>query len=492
MRKIILILLLLTSCLVNLNAQDMLGTWGSNYGGVNAAIQNPALIANSKLYMDINLVGAAFGYYHNDFYLEEPDSYVYDHLHSPKYNLKTQAKLTDYYKKNPPEFEKGFVSAREMGPAFMVNNGRNSFALSFSVRETASITGVADVIGKLTKEASADSSIIKHGTFDFNQPIRAAGLAWGETAFTFARVLKSNTRDIMTLGVTLKYLTGFSGSYIYIDNAGFRMTGKNQLTITNSDVSLGVSMPFRYDNPLKQISFDHAYKFGKGFSTDLGFTIQRNTDQHFTQRFNRLCEQEFDQYDYRISVALLDLGYITFKDNAISGKLLNTNPISYNFQNAKYTNTNDLIDTVNHYYNPNDSSLRKKKFTVATPTALSFQYDKRITDNIYVTAAGIIGLPISKNAVQRPFQLAIIPRYESYLFEVSLPVSLYEFAKPRIGFSARVLFLTVGTDRLISLSGKHEYYGYDYYASIRLNFMKLFRLQFIKGQCRESLAHPCF
>ena len=74
MQKSLIILLLLACCYFNSQAQDMLGTWGSNYGGVNSAIQNPAFIANSKLYFDINLVGANFGYYHNDSYIEETDS----------------------------------------------------------------------------------------------------------------------------------------------------------------------------------------------------------------------------------------------------------------------------------------------------------------------------------------------------------------------------------------------------------------------------------
>jgi len=73
-----------------------------------------------------------------------------------------------------------------------------------------------------------------------------------------------------------------------------------------------------------------------------------------------------------------------------------------------------------------------------------------------------------------------------------MPLSFYDYTKPRLGLSARIFFLTVGTDRLLSLNGVHDYYGYDFYASIRLNFMKLLRMNYIKGQCHESLTHPCF
>jgi len=491
MRKSIITLLLLVCCIINSQAQDMLGTWGSNYGGVNSAIQNPAFIANSKLYFDINLVGANFGYYHNDFYLEETNSTMYDFLHQKKYSFPKQDAKTNYLINNVPELEKAFISSRQMGPGFMLNIGRNAFAVSFSAREAMSVSGLPDPIANLIKHGIADSSIIKHGPFSITKPIKVAGMVWDETAFTYARVLKSDTKDVMTLGVTVKYLTSMGGAYLYIKNVDFDMNSKNMLSITNANASLGLSLPIGYNQTKNDFGYNSSYKFGKGFGTDLGFTIQHNTEIHYVQRFSRLCEQEFQQYDYRLAVSLIDLGYITFKNNAISGTLTSKKQIDYNINKGYYT-IQGIVDTINNYFNLADSSLTRKKFTIYTPTALSFQYDKRITDNIYVTAAAIIGIPISKSAIQRPSQLAIIPRYESDIFEISMPLSFYDYTKPRLGLSARIFFLTVGTDRLLSLNGVHDYYGYDFYASIRLNFMKLFRMNYIKGQCHESLTHPCY
>jgi hypothetical protein len=470
----------------------MLGTWGSNYGGVSSAIQNPALIANSKLYADFSLVGASFGYYHNDSYIEETNSYIYDFLHNNKYSFPKQDAKTNFYSTHHPDFENGFIASRVMGPAFMLNSGRNSYAISYAVREFASLTGIPDVVGNITKHGIADSALIAHGAYSFDSPIRFSGMVWGETAFTYARTLKSDTKDVMTLGVTLKYLTGYGGAYMYIDNIGLTMTNINQLSVTHSNAEMGMSLPYNYSDGRNQVEYNTKYVTGKGFGTDLGFTIQHNSENHYVQRFSRFCEQEFQQYDYRFSVSLLDLGYISFKDNVLSGTLSNTKPFSYNLKNFVFTSTQNAIDSINYHYNPKAASIVKKKFTIVTPTAVSFQYDKMITDNIYVTAAGIIGIPISKSAIKRPSQLAIIPRWESDILEVSLPLSLYEYTNPRVGLSARIFFLTLGTDRLISLRGVHDYYGYDFYASIRLNFMKFFRMNYIKGQCRESLTHPCF
>ena len=492
MRKRFLTLLLLVSCLFNVQAQDMLGTWGSNYGGVSSAIQNPALIANSKLYADINLIGVNFGYYHNDSYLENPDSYTFDYLHLKQIGFPIQASKTNYYLTHEPEFENGFITARELGPAFMLNSGRNAFAVSYSLRQNVSITGIPDAIGTLLVNGFADSSMIAHGPYNINNPIKVSGMVWSETAFTYARVLRSDTRNIMTLGATLKYLTGYGGGYLYINNIGLTMTSRDQLSLTHSSSKIAMSIPFGYNDGQSQFGYDANYKNGHGIGTDLGFTYQHNTDLHYVQRFSRYCEQEFAQYDYKIAVSLVDLGYITFKNNALSGTLVNTKPINYNINNNQFYSIQSAVDTINNRFNPADSSITRKKFSIITPTALSFQYDKRITDKIYVCAAGIIGIPISKNSLIRPSQLAIIPRYESDIFEVSLPLSLYQYSRPRLGLSARIFFLTLGTDRLLSLSGVHDYYGYDFYASIRLNFMKIFRMNYIKGECHESSTHPCF
>lgn len=483
--------LVLIVCFGSLRAQDMLGTWGSNYAGVSSTFQNPAFIANSKLYADINLIGVNFSYYHNDSYLEDIDAYVYEMLHKTIGFPKQLAK-TNYYRNHRPELVNAYISARELGPAFMLNNGRNAFAVSFSTREFVSLKHVPDVVAKLTKYGSADASIIQHGGYDLNQPIRGAGLAWGEIDFTYARVMKSDDQDVITLGATLKYLVGIGGGFGSVDKINFSMQGPNAIVINNSDAKGGFSMPYDYTKSQDQLSANRSYKFGKGFGTDLGFSVQHNSRMHNIQRFSRYCEQEFEQYDYRFAVSLLDLGYIKFKDNALSGTLKNNLPINYNLNNFVFTSTQAAIDTVNNLYNKSTPSITSNQFSILLPSAISFQYDKRITDNIYVTAGGVIGIPLGKNALQRPSQLAIIPRYESDIFEVSIPLSLYDMAKPRLGLSTRIFFLTLGTDRLISLNGVHDYYGYDFYASIRLNFMKFFRMQYVKGECHESSTHPCY
>ena len=492
MQKSFITILILVSCFITSQAQDMLGTWGSNYGGVSSVLQNPAFIANSKLYFDVNIVGANFGYYHNDSYLEESDSYMYDFLHLKKYSFPIQAAKTNYLLNNEPDYEKTFITSRQMGPGFMLNIGRNAFAVSFSVREFISATGLPDPVANLIKHGTAVPSVILKGPYSFTKPIRLAGMVWDETAFTYAHQLKSDTKDFITLGATLKYLTSTGGAYLYVKNVDFTMKSQNILSVSNANASVGMSIPLGYNQGKGELRYDPNYKFGKGWGTDLGITIQRNSDNHYVQRFSKLCEQEFQQYDYRIAVSLIDLGYITFKNNAISGSLVSTKPIDYNINNNKFFTIQGAVDTINKRFNPADSSLTRKKFSIYTPTALSFQYDKRITDNIYVTAAAIIGIPVSKSAIARPSQLAIIPRYESDIFEVSMPLSFYDYTKPRLGLSARIFFLTLGTDRLLSLNGVHDYYGYDFYASIRLNFMKIFRMNWIKGQCYESSKHPCY
>ena len=76
----------------------------------------------------------------------------------------------------------------------------------------------------------------------------------------------------------------------------------------------------------------------------------------------------------------------------------------------------------------------------------------------------------------RPAELSVTPRFETSLFEVHLPVSLYEWTQPRIGLALRVYGITVGTEKLGGFFHVSNFTGMDFYFSVKLFFNK--------GNCR--------
>ena len=136
---------------------------------------------------------------------------------------------------------------------------------------------------------------------------------------------------------------------------------------------------------------------------------------------------------------------------------------------------NQLTRTLSDvFYNDPNASYSGNKIKVFLPTALSVQADYRITRNWYAGAVLIQPVKMGNSFIRRPAQVALIPRYESAMFEFSVPLSLYDYRYPRMGASVRYRIFTIGTDDLLALAGMVNFTGLDFYFGIKFNFRKGF------------------
>ena len=71
--------------------------------------------------------------------------------------------------------------------------------------------------------------------------------------------------------------------------------------------------------------------------------------------------------------------------------------------------------------------------------------------------------------MRRPALIAITPRYETRLFEINLPVSLYDFRDPAIGLAVRIYSLVIGTEKLGTFLNLTDVRGMDVYFSLGIN-----------------------
>lgn len=72
--------------------------------------------------------------------------------------------------------------------------------------------------------------------------------------------------------------------------------------------------------------------------------------------------------------------------------------------------------------------------------------------------------------------LVVTPRFESRWWGASLPLSILNYEQVRIGLAARLAFLTIGTDHLLSFVGQKKLSGTDFYLSLKINAFNLGRL----------------
>ena len=157
-------------------------------------------------------------------------------------------------------------------------------------------------------------------------------------------------------------------------------------------------------------------------------------------------------------------------------------------QNIDFNNVNDLIHQMSDRFYGGDTTkfVKSQQIDVYLPTALSVQGDVHLSEPWYVAGVWMQGLPIGQGNIRRPSQLAVVPRYERALFELSLPVSVYDYEKVRIGFALRLLNLTVGTDKIGAIMGYNDFTGMDIYFSWRINFLDGTIFDFVKGHCRSK------
>lgn len=106
------------------------------------------------------------------------------------------------------------------------------------------------------------------------------------------------------------------------------------------------------------------------------------------------------------------------------------------------------------------------------PAALSLQADYNYFPDWYVSAVVMIPLKTSAFQFRRPGQAIVNLRYETPHFEMSLPVSLYDFKKLHVGLAARFYMVTIGTDNLGAFFGAGDFYGFDLYFAVKFHIAK--------------------
>jgi hypothetical protein len=279
---------------------------------------------------------------------------------------------------------------------------------------------------------------------------------------------------------------------VYLDARSFDYTVLDDSTVSikNLDAEIGLSLPIDYSTNSDRTA--PLFK-GGGFGFDLGLTYTRLKRYHQKPDVTSPGAQEYEDYAFRIGVALIDLGRVKFKDN--SSKIVIDNRSAYwqNLMSIKYSTVDQLIDTISYkFYGDTTSAWAGDDFNIWLPSALSVQFDYHLKQNWYLNASLIYGFPMSRGSMVRPAELSVTPRYETRWFEASMPVSLYNWQLARIGLALRVYGLTIGTEKLGGFFHLNDFTGLDFYMSLKLfiqkgNFWKKKQIHCIGAEAGRGL-----
>ena len=468
----------------SLSGQEMLGMVNSNYSGVNGLIANPSSGLNSKYWLDIHLVGAGIFAENNFLYIPQEDFWIFDLLDSdyslPRYGQYERPAMV----LENTNIKEAYTHNRLILPSVMYANVNRGYAAGLMLQSRFAGSGgnipydVAN-FGWYGLEYTAQHNI-EYDDYD----IHSAALAWSEIGLNFARVVKRERFDLWTVGVTAKYLLGHAGFFVNVENVRYVVLNDSTVDIRNMNARLGYAAPLDYASNTSP--GPGGYITGRGLGFDLGITFIR-TPRELKRLFpDRMCSHRFEKYKYRLGISLLDVGSISFTENARKHLYDNVSHFWENANQLNYRNLQTFIhDLSQRFYGDSLQSLTDTALRIGLPTALSIQYDHHHLGNWYFHGGLTAGLPVFGDAsVRRPGQIYVMPRYETRFFEFSLPLSLYRFKTPRIGMALRFSTFTIGTEKLGTFLGMSDFNGMDFYFSIRIGFRK--------GFCREPKSNtPC-
>ncbi|MEI7490868.1 MAG: DUF5723 family protein [Bacteroidota bacterium] len=465
-------------------AQSMYGTVLGNYAGTNSIQVNPSALQNSKTWLDVQFIGAGVFVQNNMLYQKRND-YKFSHFFQNSYEWPSHSEgygteVRIFYSYNNHRPKSAFVNLRINGPGAMLIWGKHAFALTTAVRNVVSVHNLPYDMANF---AYLGLNYRPQQKINYNdtRPFGGAQMAWAEIGLTYSYEVYGRGFNRINAGLSVRKLFGYAGIYSNVENMDYTVIDDSTVQIRNLKGEMGLSMPVDYQT--NGITGSTAFR-GGGFGVDLGVTYTRLVKPHQEQYFNRLCAQRYEDYLYRIGVALIDVGGIQFRTNA--QKLVIDNRSAYwdQISRIKFRSIQQMLDTLSYkFYGDNTSAVAANKFTIWLPSALSVQFDYHVSKYAYINASLIYPVAFAKSTIYRPAELTFTPRYEARWLEVSLPVSLYDWYLPRVGIALRAYGFTIGCDKLGGFFNFNDFTGIDVYFSIKY-FLD-------KGSCREKNKARC-
>ena len=445
-------------------AQDALGIAGSSRAPVNTAYFNPASICDSRAFLDIELAGLDAFIQNNLLYIpkEQYSPRNFSNIGDPGINKRPKT----YYAK---------AQTHIRGPSFVANFKQHAVG----IQTGASILFDARKLPNpfnfiLTNDIDIQPQF---GTNEVARNMKISAMAYGYVGLSYATIYRRWDKSILQLGANVRRLFSPGAGSFRVDRWNYVLRADSSLFTSDIKGEAGISIPGE-----KIIS-------GKGWGIDLGATwkVRSKGSEHYTP-WNPCTDGD---YLYKISLALLDVGGLWFKKpyyryefDVSSGSVFNNDP------NVDWSNP-DSASAALSSLGITEKNKRKKIF-FHLPTALSGQFDYKVIDRVYVMGALTWGFPRNNSlGIQRASYCAIVPRWESKIVELSLPLTFYEFKKPMLGVGIRIFNFIIGSDYLSPLLFNGDLYGSHIYCHLKICLFKHPGCSDKKQHRKHATPPPC-
>ena len=459
-------------------AQEMLGITTSNYGGSTSAILNPANINHQKVFFDANLLAGDLFLRNNFAYIPHQDASIWKLLFNNS-NLPVYHGDNNFTYYDNEELKFTNINLRLRGPSAMFYFGRHGFAISTALRFNTVGNRLPWEIPVIGYEGMKYTTLhnINFKDYDFD----AVSGTWLEVGLTYSYDVIKYNRYKLSAGITVKPLFGLTGIAGNFRNADYIVLNDSTINFNNVDADIVFALPIDYDN--NDVPGGPVVK-GSGVGIDIGVVFSKKRYEIASHYRGRVCEKPYNPYAYKVGFSIIDIGRINYKKNAEEHTFENVSAYWSSIDTTGFDDMNSFIGNISElFYGDREESYRSDNFKLGLPTAVSLQADLYIKRNIFLNAVWVQPVKLYKYSMRRRSLVAITPRYETPWFEVSMPVSLYDYRYTRVGLSMRFYFLTIGTERLGTYLGLSDLNGLDIYASLKFHL--------VKGACKFKGPNKC-
>ncbi len=436
----------------------------SNYGPVHSYYVNPSFNAYSSFKWQVNLAGL---------WANVNNNYLTMRLPYSAYKLPKNVPAQYLSESGNPIFNKSWLSENLNGRPKHVSVASDIYGPSASVKiKTWSVGIISNASAGARISAMPENfahAIFKE--FDSSQGAYTKFMTYDQgginslNKFTIngnsrisAGLNVSKSIDLdwnrkLLLGVTVKKVWGLPGFHMH-------NTGMSVRSVTQD------SLVFEPTKLLLVTYGDNS--IGKGWGTDIGATYVFNKKD-----FKRHGDYSKNQTRYycKLGLAIMDIGKVNYK-NALFNEVSITQPTGIKLDGTY----SDSIPNSGNYQAMADSFMNgftshrsyTGNYSVGLPTRLVLSADFQLRRKIFVSAVATQSLrnKLSRHARYQSF-LMVSPRYESRFFEFSLPVLLeYDYRAVRVGASARIGPIYVGTNSLASFLFTRELRDADIFVGI--------------------------
>ena len=479
--------LLLLFISINIFAQgESFGSSSSNYSGVNSVLLNPSAMHSQKTWLSINFSSGDL-FLHTDFIYLDKDEFRLTDLLDPNFEFVEHptgygTEQRAFYSFDSDKNTSLNQSLRILGPSIMLSYNQHAIAITSGMRVQTNIRNLSPDLANIL--AYGFSYFPQHKQVFQVDDFNSTSMAWGEIGVSYAYRLNKESFDGWSFGFSLKRLLGVGGAYLDVNQSTYSLIDSKTIDVANQQAEIGFSLPIDFDT---NDYLSNSLTTGKGWAMDIGFTYQVLLKRQPKLNAQWFCEQPVIDYKYRIGVALLDVGSISFKENAQTHSFINSAQVEGDMRGVDLENVNQIIGLISEqFYGSSSASIVENSMRIALPMTLSVQadYNTQIA-NFYWNASLIYGIPLKGGALRRPNQFIIAPRYETKFLEFSAPISFYQFKYPHLGIYARVGSFAIGSDWFTSFLGNKDFHGMDIYFSLKF--------QLTKDNCRskKSIRDAC-